>query len=45
MMGPYQVGDPQVFERERVVLAHERQREVMMEVWSLALDFLVFLGD
>jgi hypothetical protein len=42
---PHQVGDPQVFEIDRVVLAQQRQRGFVMEVGALALDVLMRLAE
>jgi len=41
----YQVGDPQVFERERIRLAQQPERRPVVEVASLALHLLVLLGQ
>src|SRR5258707_15624339 len=42
---PYQVGDPQVFEVERVVRAHEGERHLVVEVAPLPPDVLMGFGE
>src|SRR5262245_15454029 len=45
MVGPYQSGDPQVFERDQVVVTHEVECYRMMEILALTTHFLVLPGE
>src|SRR5262249_18268927 len=41
----YQIGDPQVFQRDDIILAHQRQRRLVRKVPTLPLHLLMVFGD
>src|SRR5262245_43912348 len=45
MVVPYQIGDPQVFEIDQVVVTHQIACYLMMEILALTTDFLVLPGE
>src|SRR5262249_36561909 len=45
MMVPYQIGDPQDFARDDIILAHQRKRRLVVEVAPRSAHLVMVFGD